>query len=811
MDLFRGLSGKFLIPYALTIIFGVWTYYTLQKVRGYQDVKESLLQVKTKLLEIRKHEKDFLAREYKNVEFLTTGNSQYARQLNEIVDQLHLQFERYRTNHAVSEAEVDSIHVLLSNYQESFNTLSSLIKSKGFKDHGLTGKLRTAIHEVEDAQLAYDKAYMLMLRRHEKDFFLRHDLSYWKKFEQGVEDFKRHINLVGQKYPLQRDEILAKIDEYQIDFSRVVEIQVEIGLNENLGHHGQLRQAIHDLTPYVDTLIANHSTYLDRSIERNNWALLVLFIVILAIGVVILAYHISKITRNINLIRENSMLLAKGLFPAKQKVNSRDELGQAHRALNELTEGLRAKTQFAKEIGEGRLDAFLETQSKDDILGYSLIKMRDNLSMTINDINTTIKEAGEEGNLSSRISLENKERFWKTFSSSINRLLEAFSTPVYKVDMIVKAMAQGDLTLRYDLEARGGIKTLANNLNLALDNLNDFLNQIAINARVVEESSNEMNNSSQEMNASMGEIATTTSEMSKGANAQVEKVDESSNLMESILRSFHEMSQKSESIHNTAISGVENSNSGKSMVEDVVNNISAISEYSKDTSKAILQLKTQSKEISRVLGLINEIASQTNLLALNASIEAAQAGDAGRGFAVVAEEIRKLADQSRNSVREIEKLVTDVQNGTITVAGSIDKMTNSVLSVEDKSRNAQQVFQRMSGSSNETLALSKEILQLTHEKRNEMNLIAKLTEGVVVIAEQTAAGTEELASSTAQINAGMNTFQSKTKRLSVVASTLNAEVRKFNLTENMLENMGLENHKPIDEQKNGELLANQDH
>lgn len=778
MDLFKGLSGKFLIPYALTLVFGVWTYFTFQNIGVLHDAKESLQSIQLKVLEIRKHEKDFLARDYKNVDFITKGESKYLSALNGLVDELLDDTNGLRANHRIAPIKIDSMQMLLKNYAFAFNSLAKMIKEKGFKDHGLEGRLRQAIHEVEDADFVYDKYYMLMLRRHEKDFFLRKDMKYLDKFKQGVVDFKNHLAQLGGDAQ-RKKEILEKLDEYEAGFKRVVAIQQKIGLDEKDGLHGKLREAIHQFSPYVDEIVASNNKHIAAEINKSSWALVILFAMILLTGAIILTYHINKITRNINLIKANALTLAQGGFPKEQKVNDRDELGQAHEALNVLTRGLKDKTQFAEAIGEGQFDAKLELLGTDDILGKSLIHMSQNLSTVVNQINQRVASASERGDLDGRINLSNKEGFWRELSESINRLLETFSTPIKTIDRIVTAMAMGDLTIRYDEGARGEIKVLANNLNSALDNLNDLLTKISGNAEIVNDSTSEMNRSTDEMNLSINEIATATTQMSHGAQNQVIKVEESYALVDSILNSIDEMGHRSERIHLSAQNGVNNSSKGVDMVKHVEENMLSIIQLTEKTSETVRILKERSREISGVLSLINEIASQTNLLALNASIEAAQAGDAGRGFAVVAEEIRKLADSSRRSVREIETLIKDVQDGTSAASHAIEEMNVSVSAGETTSHQAREVFEQMAESSQETLTLSEEILEATRSRRLEIKEIARITESIVVIAEQSAAGTEEMASSATEMRSGMEVFRAKSSQLSSVASVLHEEVGKF--------------------------------
>lgn len=780
MDLFRGLSGKFLIPYALTLIFGIWTYFTFQNIRELHQTKESLQTIQLRILEIRKHEKDFLARDYKNVSFITNGKSKYVSALNERVSQLIEQTDSLRLSHRIESVKIDSMQMLLGNYVSAFNTLVEMIKEKGFKDHGLEGQLRQAIHEVEDAEFIYDKYYMLMLRRHEKDFFLRKDMKYLSKFEQGILDFKNHLaQLNGSES--KKQEILEKLNQYKAGFKKVVEIQQKIGLDETDGLHGKLREAFHQFTPYMDDIVASNNKYIAAEITKSSWALVLLFGMILLTGAMVLTYHINKITRNINLIKFNALTLAKGGFPKVQKVNSRDELGQAHEALNVLTKGLKNKSQFAEAIGEGKFDTELDLLGANDILGKSLVQMSQDLSTVVNQINHVVDSAGEKGDLDARINLSNKEGFWRDLSESINAMLETFSTPIKTIDHIVNSMSKGDLTTRYNEGARGQIKVLAENLNAALENLNDVLSKISQNAEVVNDSTAEMNQSSAEMNQSMSEIASATDQMSQGAQNQVVKVDESSVLVDSILRSIDDMGHRSERIHHSAQHGVNSSTQGVEMVKNVEKNMLNIIQLTSKTSETVKTLKVRSKEISGVLGLINEIATQTNLLALNASIEAAQAGDAGRGFAVVAEEIRKLADSSRSSVREIEKLIKDVQDGTSAAARAIEDMNVSVADGEKTSLKAREVFEQMEESSHDTLKLSEEILKATQNRKIEVKEIAKITESIVVIAEQSAAGTEEMAVSATELRSGMEVFRTKSGQLSAVASVLHDEVSRFTL------------------------------
>lgn len=458
-----------------------------------------------------------------------------------------------------------------------------------------------------------------------------------------------------------------------------------------------------------------------------------------------------------------------------------DELSKIATSVNTLLDDLSNKAEFARSIGVGDLEVTFHASGTNDALGHSLLRMRDNLILVTKETNEVVKLAGLEGHLSARIQEDGKTGAWRELSAAINHLLESVSRPVMSVNTVVNALAEGDLTVRYSEHASGDFSTLSGNLNRALENLDELLGGIVNRAGVIGESSAEMLAASEEMTLNTGEIASAISQMSNGAQNQVSKVEESSKLVEEILRSSGEMGEQSETINKAARRGTESSEQGLKMVKKVGFSMRDISAFSEDTNRSFEALAARTREIARVLAIITDIASQTNLLALNAAIEAAKAGESGRGFAVVAEEIRKLAEDSRKSAGEIERLIQDVRRDTEDAAKVLEVMNVSIKGGEDASKNASEAFEAIAVSTTQTLSLSEGILNATRSQIEDIRNVVSITESVVVIAEQTAAGTEEVAASASELSAGMEGYTQKSERVNAIVRELTARVEKFKL------------------------------
>lgn len=220
------------------------------------------------------------------------------------------------------------------------------------------------------------------------------------------------------------------------------------------------------------------------------------------------------------------------------------------------------------------------------------------------------------------------------------------------------SQGEGDLTQRLRVTGNDEITLLAGAFNQLMEKLQALIAEVKNDAgalagsvNTLTESSGQAQNNSETQNSNLEQIATAVSQLSLA---------------------FQEVAENSQAALLDTQSADKESNTSKSAIQRSVSSIQDMEQTIGHASSVIQKLAAESKSITTLLNVIQDIAEQTNLLALNAAIEAARAGEQGRGFAVVADEVRTLASRTQQATADINQMVGNLEAGVSEAVSAID-------------------------------------------------------------------------------------------------------------------------------------------
>jgi methyl-accepting chemotaxis protein PixJ len=228
----------------------------------------------------------------------------------------------------------------------------------------------------------------------------------------------------------------------------------------------------------------------------------------------------------------------------------------------------------------------------------------------------------------------------------------------------IEGAATGDLTVRSEIN-EGEIAIVGDFFNSIIESLRDIVSTVKI--------------STAQVTTSVGANESEIRLLATAANTQAEQIEQTLRQVEEGAISIQSVAKSAQQAAVVATAASATAENGGRAMDNTVANINQLRETVAETAKKVKRLGESSQQISKAVGLINQIALQTNLLAINASIEAARAGEEGRGFAVVAEEVAQLATQSSAATKEIEKIVSTIQRETGEVSQAMELSTAQVV------------------------------------------------------------------------------------------------------------------------------------
>ncbi len=358
---FRRMVRAFLGISVVSVLWFVFGQYYLAQLDLAYEKQELGSQIHVQMLEVRRAEKDMLLRSLRDPEFYEQGESKY---LAKHQAALALMRKYIQKHHGLSSAKQDALirrFILLeSEYEKQFAASVEAYREFGFKDWGMIGKMREAIHQAEADLSQYPSAtiYLLQLRRAEKDFLLRRDEKYAKRAFAQLTLLKNEIKSLNR---ISLSPVQKSLDVYESGLRSLLSLQDMIGWTENEGLRGAMRQAVHGLEPIVERLVAQSSQEavgLRVQIQRQT----TLFSgIILLVGIVVAmasgAFMTCRITRPIDELLQVTERVAQGDFNVRVKNKSSDEIGDLASAFNCMTAALGQKTLERDEMQRQLLDS----------------------------------------------------------------------------------------------------------------------------------------------------------------------------------------------------------------------------------------------------------------------------------------------------------------------------------------------------------------------------------------------------------------------------------------------------------------------
>ena len=230
--------------------------------------------------------------------------------------------------------------------------------------------------------------------------------------------------------------------------------------------------------------------------------------------------------------------------------------------------------------------------------------------------------------------------------------------------------------------------------------------------------------------SSISQISATSSQLSSSASETSSSISEVTTTMEEVKQTSEVSKDKAENVSLSAERTAKISRAGKESTENTMAGISRIKKEMNYIAESTVKLSEQTQRIGEIINTVTDIADQSNILSVNAAIEAAKAGEHGKGFAVVAQEVKSLADQSKEATNQIKTILSDIQKATSAAVMATERGTKTVEEAVELSEHAGDAIDRLTVNVSESSEAALQITASTQQQLSGMDQLSQAMESI---------------------------------------------------------------------------------
>jgi methyl-accepting chemotaxis protein len=309
-------------------------------------------------------------------------------------------------------------------------------------------------------------------------------------------------------------------------------------------------------------------------------------------------------------------------------------------------------------------------------------------------------------------------------------LTRVIAVPLRAVSSLAGQVASGDLTVSVPNDDR-------------TDEVGDLVRAFRDLVAKLRQTTRDLHEGVGVLASASSEILATTTQVASGAAETATAVSETTATVEEVKQTAQVASQKARYVSDSAQKVTQVSQAGRKSVEDAIAGMHRIQEQMESIAESIVRLSEQSQAIGEIIATVNDLAEQSNVLAVNAAIEATKAGEQGKGFGVVAQEVKSLAEQSKQATAQVRAILGDIQKATSAAVLATEQGHKAVEAGVKQSAEASDAISQLTESVNEAAQAATQIAASSQQQMVGMDQVALAMDNIKQASTQNVAGTRQ--------------------------------------------------------------------